>query len=159
MKDVALNITPFNSIADFNNHVDEVYESGRLKERFFNSSTLLNCVIGADGFIRHANDAWINLLGYPRKELERINFPRFLHPEDKKLSDDIYTFYTKYSKPAIKMFVNRYKTKEGNYVKLQWFEPDYDTETGLFLFTCYVLPEGAEGVTQYINGYQPFNWE
>lgn len=76
------------------------------------------CIASIDGYFKHVNKAFIDLLGYTESELLSKPFMELIHP------DDLPSTYQKIGelstqKPVVG-FVNRYKNKDGEWVKLQW---------------------------------------
>ncbi len=86
--------------------------------RLFELSLDLLCVAGTDGYFKHMNPAFEQVLGYSRKELLRRAFIEFVHPEDQpntlaqieRLSQGL---------PVVD-FLNRFRTKDGDYRWLAW---------------------------------------
>jgi PAS domain S-box-containing protein len=88
------------------------------RNRFFTLSDDLYCVAGADGYFKEVNPAAERLLGFSAAELKSKPFVEFVHPDDRKateeeaakLADGGRTIY----------FENRYRTKSGDYKWLLW---------------------------------------
>jgi PAS domain S-box-containing protein len=86
--------------------------------RLFELSLDLLCVAGTDGYFKHTNPAFEQVLGYSREELLSRAFFEFVHPEDQpgtlraveQLSQGL---------PVVD-FLNRYRTKDGGYRWLAW---------------------------------------
>ena len=71
------------------------------------------------GYFTKVNPAFCSLLGYTDKELTTKPFIDFLHPEDINPTLDEYTENISGLRKATN-FINRYKTKDGNYKWISW---------------------------------------
>jgi PAS domain S-box-containing protein len=88
------------------------------RERFFAVTPDLLCVAGFDGYFKSVNQAWENLLGYPRDELLARPLLELVHPDDRAetaarmavLTDGI---------PVVG-FENRYRRRDGEYCWFSW---------------------------------------
>jgi PAS domain S-box-containing protein len=149
----------FDNLNQFENKVDEIYEERRVKTLFYNHPYLMYSVIDENSVFQDVNKGWENALGYTEEEFIGKTFESFLHPDDIKLSDDIYAFYVAKKIQGMEMFVNRYRKKDGTYVKIQWVAGLHDEVAHINLFTCFPIPNSDEGIIRYINGYKPFNWK
>lgn len=93
-------------------------QSETVLNNFFELHTNLNLIAHLDGTILRANQAWEQVLGYTKAELESTNFLDLVHPEDQaatrnemsKLSQGVDIFD----------FENRYRHKNGEYRQLAW---------------------------------------
>lgn len=99
----------------------DVAQRKQLKQelnRLFELSLDLLCVAGTDGYFKHVNPAFEQVLGYSQKELLSRAFVEFVHPQDQpgtlaeveRLSQGL---------PVVD-FLNRFRTKEGEYRWLAW---------------------------------------
>ena len=89
------------------------------RERFFEVSSDLLCLINAKGYFERINPAWEKLLGYSLKELNSRPFIDFLHPEDRDRTH--FEFERVLSGKKLKaQFQNRYIKKDGTEVWLSW---------------------------------------
>jgi PAS domain S-box-containing protein len=87
-------------------------------ERFFVYGIDLMCLAGTDARFLAVNPAFERTLGYTARELLSDTFINFIHPDDRdatvaevgKLTDGSPTL----------AFTNRYRRKDGSYVRLQW---------------------------------------
>lgn len=85
---------------------------------FFEHTPDLVCVAGKDGFLKKVNAAVISKLGYTEEELLSRPIQTFIHPEDKtkteRLRDNLL------AGKSLLNFQNRYLTKEGKTIWLEW---------------------------------------
>ncbi len=97
-------------------------------DSFFTLSIDLLCIAGFDGFFKHLNPAWENILGFSTDELLKRPFIDFVHEDDRnatqveaeKLVDGRGTIE----------FENRYRCKDGSYRWFLWTAAA-DVERGL----------------------------
>ncbi len=90
------------------------------KERnsFFELSSDLIAIFGYDGYLKSANPALRECLGYTEKELTSRQFIEFIHPGD---LDRTLEFSTEFKKAGkFSGIENRYICKNGNIVTLSW---------------------------------------
>lgn len=87
-------------------------------EHFFEMSPALMCIAGYDGFFRKVNPSVITLLGYTEEELLARPINEFIHPDDRVITTNSRDTVRK-GIPLIN-FENRYITKSGEVVWLQW---------------------------------------
>jgi PAS domain S-box-containing protein len=88
------------------------------RDRFFNLSRDLMCIIGFDNCFRTLNPAWQQALGFASEEMIGKSFMDFVHPDDQaatlaeaeKLAGGGEVIY----------FENRYACKDGSYRWLAW---------------------------------------
>lgn len=93
----------------------------REKERwnkFFDISLDLFCIASPDGYFLKVNKAWEQVLGYKTKEIEGQPYLRFIHPDDANQTIDAVEHQRSGGK--VFGFVNRYRTKYGDYKQLEW---------------------------------------
>ena len=88
------------------------------RERLFNLSPDLLCVVGFDGRFKDVNPAWEKILGHSREDLLGRPFLDFLHPDDrdrttKELEENRVGAETQ-------GFENRYAHREGGWRWLSW---------------------------------------
>lgn len=84
----------------------------------FNTAQDIICITGFDGKFKKINKGAVNLLGYSEEELMAKRFDFFLHPEDRKQSEDALKKIS--SGQNMIHYVDRYITKEGKVVWLDW---------------------------------------
>jgi len=99
----------------------DVTQRKQLKQelnRLFDLSLDLLCVAGTDGYFKHVNPAFEQVLGYSQKELLSRAFVEFVHPEDQP---DTLAEVERLSKGLLVVdFLNRFRTKKGDYRWLAW---------------------------------------
>lgn len=97
-------------------------------EHLFEVSRDLACMAGTDGFFKVVNPAFEKVLGYSREEMLNTSFLLLVHPDDFDLT--VRTLQKLKSDEMVINFENRYQTKSGAYVDLQWMAtPDAASET------------------------------
>jgi PAS domain S-box-containing protein len=79
----------------------------------------LLCVADAAGRFTSLNAAWEHVLGWSRDELMSRPFIEFVHPEDVEATIREASGVTR-PDSAIADFVNRYRTRDGDYRWLRW---------------------------------------
>ncbi len=98
------------------------------RDSFFNISSDMYCIAGADGFFKQSNRSATRMLGYTEEELTAVPFLDFVHPDDRtntaaeaqKLAEGLETVD----------FENRYRVKAGGYKWLLWTaSPSPDRKT------------------------------
>lgn len=104
-------------------------------EEFFQVNDELLCVLSSDGNFRKVNKAWIDALGYDEKFILNKNFKEFVHPEDLKKTKDEYNKMRESG--TLSGLINRYKTKDGNYIYLSWHAKG--GKNGMYYCTTKVL--------------------
>ncbi|HEY4155049.1 MAG TPA: PAS domain S-box protein [Puia sp.] len=85
---------------------------------FFELTPDLVCVAGKDGYFRKINHAVIHKLEYSREELFSRPISSFIHPEDRKITEQERKELLG-GKPLIN-FENRYISKSGKIIWLHW---------------------------------------
>ncbi|MCB0805438.1 MAG: PAS domain S-box protein [Bacteroidales bacterium] len=87
-------------------------------ERFFNMVPDMACIASTEGYFKKLNNEWERVLGYSKEELMDKPLAEFIHPDDR-----IPTFKEIERQIGGKntmQFINRYKTKDGDYRWLEW---------------------------------------
>lgn len=86
---------------------------------FFDNSPEIMAVVDPKGYFVKVNRAFCNILGYTQEELTSHPFTYFLHPED--LENTKVEFKETISgKRLANNFINRYRTKTGDYRWISW---------------------------------------
>ncbi|MBC7390819.1 MAG: PAS domain S-box protein, partial [Opitutaceae bacterium] len=78
----------------------------------------LICVADRDGNFKTINPMFSTVLGWQENELQTVSFFDLVHPGDFKNTKSNFDLIYKGNKSA--KFINRYKTKDGNYSILEW---------------------------------------
>lgn len=76
------------------------------------------CIAGKDGYFISINQAVVDTLNYSKQELLTLPISHFIHPDDKKITASRRSELID-GKPLLN-FENRYVTKEGDIVWMQW---------------------------------------
>ncbi len=88
-------------------------------ENIYKVSGQLICLFDEEGRFVKVGSEWTNILGWSADELIGRRFEEFLHPDDiepsKKAIQDHYQ-----DGHYEKLFINRYRKKNGDYIWLQW---------------------------------------
>ncbi|MDQ2863264.1 MAG: PAS domain S-box protein [Bacteroidota bacterium] len=90
------------------------------------------CVAGKDGFFKKVNPAVIKKLGYTENELLAEPISSFIHPQDRPLTDK--TRQELLGGKALLNFENRYVSKKGEIIWLEWtsiYFPDKEIVFGI----------------------------
>ena len=87
-------------------------------ELIFNLVPDLICVASAEGFFTRVNPAWEKTLGWMPVGLLAQPFEKFVHPDDLQKTRD--QFASQLSGGSAIHFVNRYRTRSGDYRWLDW---------------------------------------
>ncbi len=85
---------------------------------FLSVSLDILCVVDEEGRFVRVNPEFSKLLGYDIADIEGIKIGDFVHPED--LPSTIEAMRTLHEGEALPYFINRYRTKSGEYRYLQW---------------------------------------
>ena len=99
-------------------------EMGKLKDpklemfEFFEMTPDLVCIAGKDGYFKKINPAVIQKLGYTEEELFSRPISSFIYEEDKDITRRVRTHLL--NGRTLLNFQNRYVTKEGKLVWLEW---------------------------------------
>ncbi len=85
---------------------------------FFESTPDLVCIAKKNGYFRSVNQSVINKLGYTKEELLARPIFELIHPDDREATSK--TRAKMLEGEALLNFVNRYVTKSGDIVWLEW---------------------------------------
>ena len=119
---------PQNLIADHNKSVNECLkqlEDSSQKENYkslyeglFDLSDDLMCITFSNGHLLKVNKSFTKLLGYNENELIGVSVLKYIHPDDIEMT--INAQHNVYKHKKIKYFENRWKKKNGEYIRLEW---------------------------------------
>lgn len=87
-------------------------------ENFFSVALDLLCIADTSGNFIKVNKAWEDILGYSAVDLENMKFIDFIHPDD--LQQTFHVMKLLEQQNVIQRFLNRYRTKEGDYRFIEW---------------------------------------
>jgi PAS domain S-box-containing protein len=87
-------------------------------DRFFTYAVDLCCIAGVDGRFKRINPAFERVLGWPSDQLLTQPFLDFVHPDDQ--SETVAEVSKLGSGQTTLSFTNRYRRKDGSYIKLHW---------------------------------------
>lgn len=85
---------------------------------FFELTPDLVCIAGKDGFFKKINPAVVHKLGYTEEELYARPIESFIHPDDRLMTANNRERLLS-GKPLLN-FVNRYVSKKGQVIWLEW---------------------------------------
>jgi PAS domain S-box-containing protein len=88
-------------------------------DNFFALSPDLLCEATMDGYFRRVSRSFILELGYTEQELLAMPFMDLVHEEDKKKTEQVMKNLVLDDK-SVAFFHNRYRCKDGHYIKLSW---------------------------------------
>ena len=91
---------------------------GRDLDIFFDLSVDLQCIVSSEGYFIKASPSWSKLLGYTMEELTSQPFTNFIHPDD---LESTHKEMEVLNSGALSVnFENRYITKSGDIVRINW---------------------------------------
>lgn len=85
---------------------------------FFDLTPDLVWIMGKDGFLKKANPAVFKKLGYSEEELYNNLITKFIYPEDIEIT--LLNRFKLFRGEVLHNFCNRYVTKSGNLIWLEW---------------------------------------
>lgn len=86
---------------------------------FFTYSPDILAISSPKGYFTKVNPAFCQLLDYNEEELTFVPFTNFLHPDDLKATEKEFEETSK-AKRFSENFINRYRTKSGEYRYISW---------------------------------------
>ena len=117
---------------------ENLKEPGLKLSTFFEMTPDLVCVAGRDGYFKKVNRAVIEKFGYTEQELMARPVSFFMHPQDRELT--LHKRSELFDGKALVNFQNRYVTKSGVVVWLQW--------TSIYLDDSEVVFAIAKDITE-----------
>lgn len=97
---------------------------------FFDNAPEIMAVADPNGYFVKVNPAFCSILGYTKEELTSKPFTHFLHPDDLEKTHKKYT-ETISGKRLANNFINRYRTKKGDFRWISWSSSEIFGEDGL----------------------------
>jgi PAS domain S-box-containing protein len=88
-------------------------------DNFFFLSPDLLCEATMDGYFRRVSHSFVSELGYSETELLNTPFMDFVHDDDKQDTESVMQKMVN-DNEALAFFHNRYRCKNGQYIKLSW---------------------------------------
>lgn len=98
-------------------------------EGFIKVNIDLLCVSDYEGRVIRTNQAVERVLGYNVEEVEGMNLLQLVHPDDLEMTKEAMKTFEK--ERSLSRFVNRFRTKDGTYVYLEW----YSKPTGKYIYS------------------------
>ena len=102
-------------------------EALQLRDKIFTHSLDMLFIAGFDGFFKVLNPAFENTLGWGLDELYAKPWLAFVHPDDRKKTEEIKTTRLNNGLETLQ-FENRYLCKDGSYKWLSWNSFPYPEE-------------------------------
>lgn len=99
-------------------------------QAYFESGLVLRCITNKEGQFELINSAWEKELGFPKIEMRKKKFIDFIHPEDVEATREDYQKILNGGETFC--FINRYRTKEGKYIALEWTAKMHDNSDYVF---------------------------
>lgn len=122
-------ISTFTDITETKKNLNDL----RQVQLLFNISHDLTIITNKEGYFKKINPRFSEVLGYNFQEIVSQKFTNFIHHEDLELTQlELKKVLTK--KESVH-FINRYKTKSGDYRVFDWVVVP-DKETNLIYFTA-----------------------
>jgi PAS domain S-box-containing protein len=100
------------------------------RDRFFNLSLNMLCIIGFDGYFKRLSPAWEATLGFTTEELLGAACLDFIHPDDRTATRA--EAERAMSGHATVAFENRYRCRDGSYRWLLWNAVPFPEEQVLY---------------------------
>lgn len=134
VQELSLSLLPDGGIACICSDATERIKAIEHSEQLFRACRGLLIVCDFNGMLKHFNPALVDLLGYSEEDLSRCPLQEFVHQDDKEAT------LTKLREIAeghvVINFVNRYVTKTGRVVWLDWSAIP-STEAGLIYASAH----------------------
>lgn len=99
---------------------NKIHAQEMLLNNLWRESTDLICVVNNTHFLK-VNPSWTRELGWSSAELLSKPYLEFVHPEDVQNTKGIVDVLPNELQTNTKDFINRYRTKSGEYKNIQWF--------------------------------------
>jgi PAS domain S-box-containing protein len=104
--------------------IDKIFALEDVKNYFFQNIPLILMVLDKEGKIADVNNTFCKALDYSKKEVLGKSYTEFLHPDDveKSIKIEKENVYNETFLKGGKYFSNRYRRRNGSYVKFCWRE-------------------------------------
>jgi len=130
----------------------EVIERKKILKEFeniFNLSPDMVGVFTTDGKLIKVNPSWEKILGYTQEELVKVGWNNLVHPNDVEKTNKAVEKQLKGN--TIVNFVNRYRSKDGQYRTLEW-QASFAME-GIVHATARDITKRKKAERSLINAY------
>lgn len=114
-----LKIEPYLSLSDFLGAEIQRKKQEEIHLLMFENAPDIIAIVNSNGYFTKVNTAFSNLLGYTEEELTSNPYTYFLHPDDLKQTEIEYVETISGERKADN-FINRYRTKNGEYRWIAW---------------------------------------
>lgn len=129
-----LKIEPYISLSQYLGAEIKRKMNEEMNALMFESAPDIITIANSEGYFTKVNPTFSKLLGYSEKELTSKPFISFLHPKDVENTANEYKDIISKEKKAYN-FINRYRTKNGNYKWISWSSSDFfGDENNYFAF-------------------------
>ncbi len=118
---IALNLT---LEANVRTRTEQLEHANEQLNTFFDSSVDLLCIASQDGRFIKVSKSFTTILGYEKEELEGIRFFDLIHPDD--IENTTEKLERLNSQETVLGFINRYRTKKGEYRSIEWYASPVD---------------------------------
>lgn len=129
-----LKIEPYLSLSEFlGSEIHRKIQEEMYLLMFENAPDII-ATVNSKGYFTKVNEAFTNLLGYSEEELTSKPFTFFLHPDDLNQTENEYSETISGVRKADN-FINRYRTKSGEYIWIAWSSSEiFGEETTSFAY-------------------------
>lgn len=104
--------------------VDDAFLFDDLLWHYYDNSSMFKCLVDTKGYFVHVNKTWLRHTGWSFEEITSSPFMSFVHPEDVQRTLEAYKKQGQGQLPLQEEFTNRYRCKDGSYIKLTWLIDD-----------------------------------
>ncbi|MFC3417353.1 PAS domain-containing protein [Algoriphagus hitonicola] len=113
--------------------IERKQQEEELMEFFENAPDIL-AIASPNGYFTKVNPAFCQIMGYSAEELTHTPFVEFVHPDDLTNTNKEYS-ETKTGDRLARNFVNRYRTKSGEYRFISWSSSGiFGSDSNVFAF-------------------------
>lgn len=129
-----LKIEPYLSLSEFlGSEIHRKIQEEMYLLMFENAPDII-ATVNSKGYFTKVNEAFTNLLGYSEEELTSKPFTFFIHPDDLNQTENEYSETISGVRKADN-FINRYRTKSGEYIWIAWSSSEiFGEETTSFAY-------------------------